>query len=463
MSTAKKTFLWAAMLLPPVIFYAFLARSLTELPFADDYDAVLNFLLQWRKEGWIQHLVQVVTFQHNDYRCMFENAIVGIQYSLLGHTNFKALSIIGNLLVLPLFGVLYLIWRECDRPRDYTLLAFVPVSWILFQLQYEGTLNFATSGLQCLPVVLFALLTCLLAAKTSTKAFMGSLLSFLLCVGSYANGLFLVPIGAAIYLQRREYRKLAAWCLVSAMACVIYFHKYNFAVEAVNTKMGNNVVGILQHLSPVYAAAFLGSVAAIRNPFPAILLGIVLAGLFIFATGDRLFSRRPALYYSAMFFFITGVAVSGLRSGFGLSQALDSRYRINSTVLVILLYLYLADRLYAVRVKPFILKASACVVGALLVAFNLASNYAGGKFLLARRNALEVEMVRWERHDPRNSIGPSFLSHYSVENQRFKSHLSDGLYDPIEPFLSDSIHQGIYKLPDLPERSQVNIDEAAGQ
>jgi hypothetical protein len=463
MSIVKKTFLWGAMLFPPVIFYAFLARSLTNLPFADDYDTVLHFLLQWRKEGWIKHLVQVMTFQHNDYRCMFENGIVGIQYGLLGHTNLKVLSIVGNLLVIPIFGVLYLIWRECGRPRDYTLLAFVPVSWILFQLQYEGTLNFATSGLQCIPVVLFALLTCFFATKTTTTAFVGALLSFLLCVASYANGLFLVPIGALIYLQRREYRKLTVWCCVSALACLVYFHKYDFAVEASNVRMNNNVLGIVQHLSPVYAAAFLGSVAAIRNPLPAILLTVVLVGVFIFATRDRLFSRRPALYYSCMFFLITGVAVSGLRSGFGLVQALDSRYRINSTVLVILLYLYLADRFYGVRVQRVVLKASVCIVVVLLLGFNLASNYVGGKFLLARRNAIEAEMVRWEQHDSHYQSSPSFLTNYTVENERFKSHLSDGLYAPIEPFLSDSIHEGIYALPNLRKENQSHQDSVAGQ
>ena len=94
------------------------------------------------------------------------------------------------------------------------------------------------------------------------------------------------------------------WCYVSAMACLIYFYKYDFTVEASNTHVSNNVFGILHHLSPVYAAAFLGSVAAIRNPLPAILLTIVLVGVFIFATRDRLFSRHPALYYSSMFIFI---------------------------------------------------------------------------------------------------------------------------------------------------------------
>ena len=51
MSFVKRASIWGAMLIPPVIFYALLARSLTGLPFADDYDTILRFLLQWRKRG----------------------------------------------------------------------------------------------------------------------------------------------------------------------------------------------------------------------------------------------------------------------------------------------------------------------------------------------------------------------------------------------------------------------------
>ena len=171
MLPVRKALLWCAVLIPPIAFYIALARSLSGLPFGDDYPTILGYLLQWKTGGWIQHIVQIVTFQHNDYRCMIENAIVGAQYELLGHADLKALAILGDLLVIPLFGVLYLIWRESGWPREYTLLAFVPVSFLLFQLQYEGTLNFATSGLQCIPVVLFALLTCFLAPKSRQNGF----------------------------------------------------------------------------------------------------------------------------------------------------------------------------------------------------------------------------------------------------------------------------------------------------
>lgn len=444
MSIFKRIFAWIALLIPPLAFYALLLKSRLAVPFGDDYHVVLGFLLRWRQESGISHFLEIVTYQDNDYRLMFENTFIGIQYILLGHVNLEVLAFIGNLFVLPLFGVLYLIWRGCGRPRDYTLLAFVPVSWMLFQLQYAGALNNVTGSLQLIPIVMFALLTCFLASQASAMAFSGALLSLLFCIASNANGLFLIPIGVLLFLQRKEYKRLAAWCCCSMVACLVYFYKYDFAVGEIHTHSRNNVMSIFQHFSPAYALAFWGDIAAIRNPLPAELFGAVLVGVFLFATWDRLFQRRPALYYSALFFVVTGIAVSGHRSMLGIWTAMNSPYRINSTLLVILLYLYLADKFHGARVQPVAFRTGVCFFGVLLVAFNFASSRGGEKLLLLKRHKLEVAILRWERHEPRPAVTANTPGDLT-ENAEKK-----GDYEPIEPTLSDSIREGIYILPKLP-------------
>lgn len=440
----KKIAFWIAILLPPFTFYLFLTRSLIGLPVTDDYHSPLAFLLRWKKESGIQHLVQIVTFQHTDYRLMFENAVIGIQYSLLGHTNLKALTILGDSLIIPLFVLLYLMWRECARPREYTLLAFAPVSWILFQLQYASALDCVTVPLQIIPVILFALLTCYLAPKAGIAFFLGTLFSLLLCIASSGNGLFMIPIGMLIYLQRKEYRKLAAWCFLSAVACLIYFHGYDFTIEASHTHVNNMMLSLLEHISLGYGATFLGSIAAVTNPLPAILFAILLTAVFILATHDRFFSRNPALYYSSLFFFVTGLAVSGIRSNFGLVTALGSRYRINSTVLVVLLYLYLADRFYGIRIQPILLRTGTFLLSALLISFNFFSDRAGEKLIMSMQQKVETAILRWQRHEPRPPVGAGSPDDFAAQNGE------KGFYEPDEFILSESIRDGIYQLPILP-------------
>ena len=447
MSIRKRFFVWIAILIPPIAFYVLLARTLTAIPFLDDYHVVLAFLLRWKNESGIQHLIEIVTYQDNNYRLMFENAILGIQYSILGHTNLTALAIIGDLFVIPVFGVLFLIWRECGLPAEYTWLAFVPASWVLFQLQYAGALNNATGSLQLIPVVLFALLTCLLATRASRMWFVGALISLMFAIASNSNGLFLIPIGGIFYLQRREFKRFAAWTCSSAIASLIYFYGYNFAVEAGHTRSNNVILSLIQHLSPAYCLAFLGNIAAVRNPLPAVLFGIVLVSVFTFATYDRLFVRRPALYYSALFFVVTGIAVSGLRSSLGLTTAMNSPYRINSTVLSILCYLFLAEKFYGVNVRPRTLRVGIFLFGALVVAFNLASNRGGERLLSEKRQKLEAAMLRWQRHEPRPVFNSSSSNDLTAESEK------KGYFEPIEPTLSDAVREGIYEIPDLPTRN----------
>src|SRR5450756_844299 len=311
---------------------------------------------------------------------MFENFFFGLQYAILGHTDIRGLSILGDLLVIPMFGVLYLLWREGDDARLNSLLSFVPASWILFQLQYASSLNNAMAPLQNLAVILFALLSCYLAARPGDKALIGSLCSLLLCIASSGNGLFLIPIGAVMFLQQKNYKRFAAWCVTSLLMVAVYFHGYNF--HASQAHADKSLLSSIQHLSPFYGAAFLGSLAAKANPAPAVAFGFLLLAIFLYATWERLFVTRPGLYYSMLFFFGTGFAVSGLRSDLGLVTALGSRYRINSAILVILIYFYLVRKLEGRQWSSSIQVPAICVFALALIGFNLMSDRAGHKLLL---------------------------------------------------------------------------------
>lgn len=441
MSRSKQLFFWTAISAPPLYFYWFLVKSLQGLPVSDDYGAVLLYLLRWRHETTAGRIIQVLTSQNNDYRLMFENAVYGVQYASLGHTNLKALAIMGDLFVLVLFGVLYLIWQMCELERNYTLMAFIPVSWILFQFQYISALDNASAPLQLIPVVVFVLLTCYLSIREERLAFLGSLICLTLSVASSGNGLFIIPIGAIIYIQLRKYKRLMIWSVVSVLICVVYFHRYNFTVEMSHAHEHNNVVGIFKHMSFPFAAAFLGNIATAANPIPAALFGGALIAMFALATLDRLFLRRPTLYYSALFFFVTAVAVSGLRSSYGLRTALGSRYRINSTVLVILLYFYLLYKFRHIRIRPVVLRAAVVLFGLLVVGFNLASNRGGEKLALTMQYKVRVAIMQWQKHEapmPPQASAPGDYTSYAEEK---------GYFQPSDPILRDAINQGVYRLP----------------
>jgi hypothetical protein len=103
----------------------------------------------------------------------------------------------------------------------------------------------------------------------------------------------------------------------------------------------------------------------------------------------------------------------------------------------------LAERLSEINIKPQLLKAGLSIAGVLLANFTFVSDRAGERLLMVKRQALEIEMLRWERHEPRHLVGSAFPGDLTAVNEE------NGLFDPIEPFISNSISEGIYILPKL--------------
>ena len=437
----------ALIVAPPVIFYSLLFRSLSVFPFFDDYNSVLEFLLRWKQESGLGHIVEILTFQHNEYRLIFENAVFATQYTLAGQTNLKFLSVLGDFFVVPLFLVLCLIWSQGTLPKSRGLMSLVPISWLLFQLQYAGTMNWSMASLQNIPALLFVFLSIyLISTEGRIWRFAVSLLCVGLSVASSGSGLFLIPVGGVILFQQRKVKRLWIWLVVGALVCSAYFYKYNFASS--RTHSDHNVLSSINHLSLPYAAAFLGASAATeRTPLTAVALGIALVVLFVLATHDKMYRRNPSLYYSALFLILAAVGVSGLRSESGLATSIASRYRINSALMLILMYLYLAQKLEHVLFNKTVSKALLSLCWVTLVAFTLISDVAGYKSLLARRAKLDAAMLSWQRNGHR--VDQSRKSPNSIP-RTFKD--NSYYFEPIEPDLTEAIDAGIYPMPKVGDR-----------
>lgn len=432
--------LWSLLLLlcPIVLFYALLSRTLTGLPFNDDYNAVLMFLLKWQAaSGW--HKVALIwTHQHNEYRLAFQNTIYALQYGALGHVVMKPLTVLGDLLVLPLFAMLWLLWRAYRLPLGYTLPAFVPAAWILFQLQYASTLNCVMAPLQNVAVLVFTLAVFYFGTEERWDSFAGAMVALALAVASSGGGLFVGPVLCLFYLQKRAWTRLLLAVLVSAVLGFLYMH--GKPIHEHDPHQGD-LSSFLQQISLPYGAAFLGSLATNNNPRPAIVFAVILFGIFLWEIKERGYRRNPGLFYATLFFFVQGLAVSCLRAPRGLVSALGSRYRINSAVLVILIYFYLAEKMRLTPVPRLFKTIGLTVAGIVLIAFNLASDKAGNTLLAQRRSKMQAGIRAWEA-DP-----AAFYSENSSTKNLSEEEYKRLMYDPVEPTLSKALNQGIYKIP----------------
>ncbi|THB77637.1 MAG: hypothetical protein D6B25_06295, partial [Desulfobulbaceae bacterium] len=136
------------------------------------------------------------------------------------------------------------------------------------------------------------------------------------------------------------------------------------------------------------------------NPFAMVAGGLSLF-FFLILTVKRYDQRNPVIYYLALLVILTIGAVTATRSGFGIQQALISRYAVMSTFLLVLLYLAFIDFLCVYSPIPLrserlrkVMVVSPCI-GAML--FWGATVVPGKKYLSRRHNGLTERVENWHR------------------------------------------------------------------
>lgn len=145
-----------AITAPIVVAYGLLEHFLCSYPWQDDYSAILGFGLDYERMPTLgSRLAFIVASQHVAYKLIFEHCLLALQLALLGHVNFEFLVVAGNLFLL---GIAVAVWKMClpgEKNLHTRLLAFVPVSFLFFSLNYSETTDWAMAGLQNLPVIFF--------------------------------------------------------------------------------------------------------------------------------------------------------------------------------------------------------------------------------------------------------------------------------------------------------------------
>ena len=152
---------------------------------SDDYGALLDFSNNLvAREGWASKSSYFATAQHNEYKLFFERAVAWCELALTGRLSFLFLCALGNAFVLLIAAVLWKMFLpQCDLKRRLWL--FVPVSCLLFNLHYAGTLNWSMAALANLPVIAFSLAAIYLLTRGAVGF---ALPCMMLAIASLANG-----------------------------------------------------------------------------------------------------------------------------------------------------------------------------------------------------------------------------------------------------------------------------------
>lgn len=386
-------------LVPVLVFYVVLFLTARNLPLTDDYDAALDFangLVQLH--SFPERLLYFIGSRHNECKILLAQGMVWLELVTAGHLNFSLLSAMGNLFVLPLAAVLWMMFLP-NTPKEKRFLLFLPVCFLLFQFQYVETLNWPTSGLQEIPVVPFAIAGIYFLGRRTNKSFVLAVIFLLASICAFGNGFMVAAVGALVLLIDRTYAKLAVW-LVAAGLCV-WLYAYNYPLEGIHHSSHTSLSALL--LRPIYLLSFLGAAARYPVRPASIVLGLGLCLFWAWMIRRGYFREDRVVGYCLLFILLTALSVTGLRSGLGLAQSVSSRYRIYSDLLLIFSWFALVTT-YRLDEAPSLRRNRLfTTVLCLSVLFCMSMDVIGIRNLRKRDKSLDIGMSQFEHSGGRLS------------------------------------------------------------
>ncbi|MFC5410397.1 hypothetical protein ACFPMF_13815 [Larkinella bovis] len=356
-----------ALILAPIASFLLLLFRYTEnVPFMDDLESFVGFLVRYTEAGSLAEKVRWTLAPNNEHRILFAKLVTLFFYKLTGILNFRWLIWTAFCCLAGILFIFYRVFRTIRVP----LIAFLPVALILLQPQHRMTSFWAITALQHLPVammILWAMYWLAVSNRSATFSarFGGALLLQILASLSMSNGLFGWAAGVGVLLvqwrlEGSSYlKRLIVWVGVAIIVVLFYFH--DFANLQGN---GSSLTFFLQHPHLVFFGffTFLGgsfdffpTADILKRSLLPTLAGLVLVaalyGLFKATLlpslwqphqkpADRQQRQRRYFFVGVYgFLLVNAVVVAVLRPRFGYGVMLVGNYMLYPALFVVTLYL----------------------------------------------------------------------------------------------------------------------------
>ncbi len=336
-------------ILPVLAFLGLIIRYSTNVPLADDFYTILSFLDNYSHAAVFEKIALLFA-QHNEHRLVFNRLLTVAADKLSGGIDFRLLLLLGGVLIIILVASLFLIFKEKKEKIKY----FFPVLLIILQPQYAGAIFWATSALQNAGVLVFtALCLYFLEQKRSSDVFR-ALPFAVLAVFSAANGLFLLPVGALLYFMTGRKLEGTFWLAFSGLLLLLYFYSYTLPAHAGAYYSLTGIFNSALFFLTLLGSAFLVNFRLLLDIFGrgfanyftglAAFFGSAMLAWIIFLVKRKYYEKNPAVFYFIVILLITALATALTRGGAGILQAMTSRYRIISVLMLALLYISVLEQ-----------------------------------------------------------------------------------------------------------------------
>jgi hypothetical protein len=425
---------WAVLALPLLAYVVACLKTSVNIPYQDDFDSIGVFLERYVSlHGFFPRLWWILTAQHVQYKLMFLNAIVAIQYHLIGRTNYRVLQLIGDVAIPATVAILWIIFARSHRPRLERVWLFIAPGSIFLAMRYAETVNWTMSGLQNMAVIPLSLAAILFATSPLRSSFAWTLIFLVLSIAASGNGFSAALVVLFLLLKSGGYRRTAiALAMIVGLGILYAYHFHAYMVYApvpFSTALKTLIL---------FPFAFIGNCA--NSTAQAVALGLVLFAGFILLAWRGWFRVCPASFGGALFCLITGFLVDAGRYRGGLASALAGHYAMYSLLLIALEYIGVVRVFVPASLRLRSRWAAALLLAGLAsMAFCLWADDRGYRNLHARQKEMIAHLILWERYPDHIVLVPDEESYErSAEWQRLRvsfqqdlrRQIDKGLYAP---------------------------------
>ncbi|SKC16011.1 hypothetical protein [Dyadobacter psychrophilus] len=310
----------------------FLFDAALDIPFIDDYNALLDFIIQYLRADSIEEKLHFIFRQHNEHRIVYARLVVLLDYYVFGCTNLRHLILMGSASLFLMTGIFCVeAYKSCKN-----ILAIVPIILLSLHFQHMGSLLWATSSLQNLAVIALACVAIWLMTRSNVFInCIGIVFAFLTTFAS-GTGPMIWPVLFLIAITSRSMAKCLVTLLSGTASVSLYFYSYHLPTSG-NTSISENLVKMPQAILGVIGGTF--DIQEEGTQLIPIIAGFMVISTFNFClgrTGLRALRRDPgSLFLVGVFLFglLSAIAIS-----FGRGSYVENRYKVISTLCLLATY-----------------------------------------------------------------------------------------------------------------------------
>lgn len=335
-------------------YFLFIYRYGLNIPFYDEYWCTLPLILQFNDLS-TPDKYEMLLSQWVTHRILTARLVILLLHKIMGHTDYRLLMFVGFGLSCTFSAVLY----RLSARRANRLAAFVPVIFLLYQIQYHQLILWGTMIIVHLLFLLFTVCTVYFIGKRTYLSLILAILSASASLFSLASGMFVLFVVLIYLVYEKRLVHALIWLLSMTASLLLFFHEFTMPVFNLDWSYGTKyeamgrflitVIGSstsLGHLTDWegYNFYFFFGPAPRELVIPAVIASILAIGIMALLTLKRFFDRNAPLYLFVLLIFMNLASLSVSRYDAGASAAFFSRYALYSALIFAGLYMAIYEQ-----------------------------------------------------------------------------------------------------------------------